>query len=661
MPARIGLAVFFSMNVMAFTMALWSGETPGPGESPTAIASTLHGLFRHLVLLFSLPVFFLLGLPLAENAWEAARRGIFSTDILLATGVAASFLYSSISVIRDEGPVYFEVGCVVLIMVTLGRWLESSGKLRAGEALDRLARLMPDLSRRLVEREGVEVEESVATVDLAAGDLIRVLPGERIPADGLVESGTAFVDQQVITGESLPELRRGGDAVLAGTLDLDGELRIRATAPGAAGSLARIIELVRSARRAKGPSERLADQVATWFVPVVALTAFVTFAAHARISGFEQALMNSLAVVLIACPCALGLATPLAVWSALGRAAERQVLFRGGDVLEALASVKAIRFDKTGTLTTGEPRVDRVAWDPETPPELALGAARALATTSTHSIASAVARFPCEFEPVEPPIDARGIAGRGIEATLEIGGRPTRALLGSRRFLAENDVEVDPELAAEVDDPAFAERTSTWVAWGGRARACFAFDEEIRISALAALEASRALGLDLAVLTGDHEARGRAFEREVGIPVTAGLLPEQKVDAVRATRGSLGSTAMVGDGVNDAPALAAADVGIAAARGADLSRESAGVCLTSEDLSRIPWAIALSRETMNVVRWNLFWAFGYNIVGVAAAAFGRLDPAFAALLMVGSSAFVIVNSLRIQGRVDGSPVEVATP
>jgi heavy metal translocating P-type ATPase len=439
-----------------------------------------------------------------------------------------------------------------------------------------------------------------------------------------------------------------GDTVLGGTLNIDGDLRISVTAAGAEGALGRLIELVRRARLARGPYQRLADRVSAWFVPVVSAIALATFLVHGLRFGWDHGVLQGLAVVLIACPCALGLATPLAVWSALGRAAGAQVLFRSGEALEQLAGIRAIRFDKTGTLTTGAPAVAELTCESAAErPEVERRAA-SLAAGSSHALARAI--LAC----VEPnhratPAAVETIAGRGVSAVVDGGCPQTTALtvLGSRRWIDECGARVGPALETAERRAREEGRTVAWIAWDGRARGLFAFDESVRPSARAALARCRSLGIDVGVLTGDNAARGAALARELKVDVVAELLPQEKVDALRAARRRFGPVAMVGDGVNDAPALAASDLGVALGCGADLARESASVCLLGDDLDRLAWAIELARRTRRVVRGNLAWAFGFNTVGVGCAALGWLSPALAALLMAGSSALVVVNSLRL--------------
>jgi heavy metal translocating P-type ATPase len=649
--ARLGLAIFLTMNVMVFTMALWTPDFYG-ADGGQAWVAALRGLFRYLSLLFALPVLLILGGPLLDSAWQAVRRGESSADLLLVVGVVASYVYSAVSVLRDEGPVYFEVGCMVLVLVTLGRWLEATGKLKTGAAIEALHRLLPD-SARVLRDDG---EESVPLAELVAGAVVRVLPGERIPCDGVVVGDGAAVDEQMVTGESRPVTKGPGDRVFGGTLDLDGPLVIEATAPSGGGALARLIELVREARRAKGRYERLADRIAAWFLPAVLRIALVAFAWHAYHAGLDRGILAGLAVLLIACPCALGLATPMAVWAALGRAARAQVLFRNGEALERLATVRAVRLDKTGTLTTGTPAVALFAVSAGNEPEAVWATAAALAATSAHAHCLAIREL-LAHQPAAPArasltgaagwCEVRSVAGRGLSARRRCDG--AAVYLGNPRWLREIGLACPDDLAPAVDGAVSGGQALTCLGWGGVIRAVFVLREQLRPEAAAAVEGLRRQGLDVAVLSGDHAARGRAIGDELGVLVEADQLPEDKVAAVERARRTVGPVAMVGDGINDAPALAASDVGVALGCGADVSRDSAAVCLLGNDLLRLPWAVALARRAVRVIRGNLFWAFAYNIVGVGLACTGRLNPVLASLAMVLSSLFVVASSLRLVG------------
>jgi heavy metal translocating P-type ATPase len=657
----LGLAIFLSMNVLVFTMALWTQDVYGTAEAGAdLLPGVLRGLFRYLGLLFALPVLFLLGGPLAANAWAELRRGRPTTDVLLLLGVAASFIYSAVSVIRDEGPVYFEIGCAVLVLVTLGRWLEATGKLRTTAALDSLQRLVPERVRIL--RGPHETEVPLEAVCL--GDHLHVLPGERIPCDGQVLNHSVTVDEQVVTGESAPAVKEPGERIFGGSLNLDGDLTLTVTATAHEGVLARIMEHTRAAQRAKGRYERLADRVAGWFLPLVLVAAVAATLWQVRFHGPAQGILTGLAVVLIACPCALGLATPMAVWGALGAAARAQVLFRNGEALERLAEVRAVRLDKTGTLTTGTPSVATFTASAETNRDEVLHLAACLAAGSTHSYSLAIRRY-AEQEGIltaagpEFLQEVRTLPGRGLRARSTRAGRDF--YLGSLRHMQEADVHCGHTASAAVDAAMAAGRPLACIGWDGHVRGVFTFCELVRSEAAEAVARLRGEGLDVAVLTGDSAARAAALGRELGVAVAAELLPEDKVAALDTARRAVGAVAMVGDGINDAPALAASDVGIALGCGTDLARETAAVCLLGNDLLRLPWAIALARRTVRSVRQNLFWAFAYNLVGIAFACTGKLNPVLAALAMVLSSLLVVTNSLRLGGVEGQEPEPLAGP
>jgi len=649
MLARLGLSIFFTMNVMAFTMALWTTDVYGTTEAPTTLAMSLNGLFRYIVLLFSLPVLLLLGLPLFDHAWNGLRRGVLSTDWLLASGVAAAFSFSFLSIFRGRGPIYFEVGCVILVLTTLGRWLEATGKRKASAALDALARLLPDQVRRI---RG-EQEQLVPRDEIKVDDRLRVLPGERFPADGRVVRHAGLVDEHVLTGESRPVLKETGDRILGGTLNLDGDLTIQVTEAADRGTLARVVEMVRAARESKGRYQRLADRVASRFVPAVSAVALLAFGAHWALGSLERGLWAGLAVALIACPCALGLAAPLAVWSAIGNAAGQRVLFRSGEALERLADIVAVRFDKTGTLTTGAATVSKFVLEHADQLETTLAPAAALAAVLPHAMSHAIVEFALarQVAPGDGVSEVRMVPGKGAIGTL--AHSHSRIVLGSSRFLMEQGFLPRPDLASELRDAESRGLPVTLVGWDREVRGLFVFDEEWRPASSAVIHWLIQAGLNVGVLTGDHATRGRVIATQLGVAVEAELLPAQKVAAIDRARRALGPVSMIGDGINDAPALSASDVGIALGCGTDVSRDSASICLLGDDLSRIPWSIELARRTRRVIRWNLIWAFGYNSVGVACAALGWLNPALAAFLMVASGSLVTINSLRM-----GRPFEV---
>ncbi|MFO0807634.1 MAG: cation-translocating P-type ATPase [Gemmataceae bacterium] len=636
--ARLGAAIFLSMNVMVFTMALWARDLdPGHG---TPLDVTLAGLFRYLALLFTLPVVWLLGGPLAINTIDALRSGRPSTDVLLLSGVAAALALSAVAVVRDEGPVYFEVACGVLVLVTLGRWVEATGKQRAGEALRGLERLLPDTVRRMVAGR----ETQVPTADVCPGDILRVLPGERVACDAVLLQHAATFDEQLLTGESQPVVKDIGDPVRAGSLVVDGDVWLEATAAVAESTAVRFLALVRQSLEARGGYERLADRVTRLFLPIVAIVAIAASVGHALTSGVSAGVFAGLAVVLIACPCALGVATPLAVWAAVGRAARLGVLFRTPVALERLGSVQAARFDKTGTLTTGRAKVASVHVVPGESSDSLWSEAAALAIASTHPYSIAIGEAAADrgIEPIPIVGPVRTTPGRGLE-----GVASAPIALGSVEFLTALGCTWPEPLAKQCRREIDSGASICAFCRAGVVRGLFVLREELRPEARTALSQIRDLGLDVAILTGDHSARAATIAAELGMPAEGGLMPEDKIAAVRRAQVQIGPVAVVGDGLNDAGALAAADAGIAMGCGADVTREVADVCLLGNDLRRAADAIALARQTRRTIRQNLFWALAYNVGGIGLACTGRLNPVWAALAMVVSSFSVLGNSLRL--------------
>ncbi|QDS98783.1 heavy metal translocating P-type ATPase [Adhaeretor mobilis] len=638
---RLGLAVFLTMNTMVFTMALWSGDLYPEESFADPLATSLRSVFRWATLVFAMPVLWLLGGPIIQGVRQSLRRRSITTDLLILGGVSAAYGYSIVSVLRGEGHVYFEVGSMVLVFVSIGRWLEAKGKLRTNESLDRLASLLPETVRRLDANGSFQ---ETPREQITSGDVLRVLAGERIPVDGIIQTGVAEVDEQMISGESRFSAKTVGDQVFGGTLNIDGDLRIAVTSEDGKETLTRLIELVRSARSTKGSHERLADRIATWFVPAVFVIALLAGWWQGTLNGLDQGILTGLAVALIACPCALGLATPMAVWTALGRAAEHGVLFRSGLVMEKLARIRYVYFDKTGTLTENQPEATHLIVADPLQRERILEVAGAVTSGSRHQLSQAIAQFAEHRIAGGAPHEAALVStlpGKGLISNLPDLGD---VVLGSRRLLTESQLH----LPASLDEQA-AERSDSqlvFLGWGGEVKGAFCFEEQVRPEAAEALAACRQLGLPVELLTGDAEVRATTIGRALALPASGGLLPEEKFAAIRA-RSTEGPVAMIGDGLNDAPALAAADVGVALGCGADVSRDAAGVCLLANDLRRFPWAVELARTTSRIVTQNLFWAFLYNVFGIALAATGRLNPIWAALAMAVSSLLVVANSLRL--------------
>lgn len=640
----LGWSVFFTMNVMAFTMYLWSqpDQALEPGQA------IFYDIGRYVCLLFTTPVVLLLGMPLTNDAWESLWQRRISMSLLLVVGVAAAFVYSLYSVFTNAGHVYFEVCCMVLVIVTLGRWLEAAGKIQTTQALRALGKFLPEQVRILRQVEGESKEVIVPRAEVQVGDMVRVLPGERIPVDGLITRHYAEIDEQAVTGEAVPAAKGPGDSVYSGTLNLDGDLTIQANSSAEEGTLQRIIAAVTQASAAKEMYQRLADRLSSWFLPLVTAIALVTLAVHWQQYGLRQGILAALSVVVISCPCALGLATPMAIWAALGRAARKHVLIREGDALSRLVKADVICFDKTGTLTSGQASVAQMkVASGESPTELAQ-VTQALVQGSSHPFSKAILHYLQQGDIGDGLGDdalqvqqLRLLSGRGLLA--EIAGREGIVYLGSGRMMQEYSQQ-NTLLPSSAQEDAMS---LVYVAWGGRVRGVYFLQDEIRPEAAEATRRLKELGLTCVLLSGDRAGRAKRLGDTLGLEVHGELLPEEKLDYVRSLRQAGHQVIMVGDGINDAPALAAADIGISLASGTDISRETAAVCLMRDDLLNVPWLLELSKKTVRTIRWNLAWAFIYNAAGIGIAALGALNPIFAAVAMVVSSVLVVTNSLRL--------------
>ena len=606
--------------------------------------------------------------PFFLRAWRSVVSWNLNMFTLIGLGVAAAYLYSlaaklvpgafpaSFRGAGGEVPVYFESAAVITTLVLLGQVLELRARARTGSALRQLLELAPPTARRLGD-DGEE--EDVPLARVSVGDRLRVRPGEKVPVDGVVLSGSTSVDESMVTGESMPVEKAEGDEVVGGTVASGGSLVMRAERVGSDTLLARIVQRVAEAQRSRAPIQRLADRVAGWFVPAVVAVAVVTFAVWA-LAGPEpalaHALVNAVAVLIIACPCALGLATPMSIMVATGRGAASGVLFRDAAAIEVLRDVDTLVFDKTGTLTEGRPRLTEVEAVGELSEEELLRLAAAVERASEHPLAEAVVEG-ARARGIEIRDDSSAAeafesrTGRGVTAT--VGGR--RVALGNRTLLEE--LEIVPGDAAERAEALRREgRTAMFVAVDGRVEGLLGVADPIKQSTPAAVEALRSRGLRLVMLTGDSRTPAEAVARELGIDeVVAEVLPDAKADRVAKLEAEGRTVAMAGDGVNDAPALARATVGIAMGTGTDVAMESAAVTLVKGDLGGIVRALELSRATLRNIRQNLVLAFGYNALGepIAAGAlypfFGLLlSPMIAAAAMSGSSVSVIANALRLR-------------
>ena len=595
-------------------------------------------------------MFFRIGLP---NLW----RGHPDMNSLVATGTGAAWAYSVVATfapgLMPEGTanVYYEPAAVIVTLILLGRVLEARAKGRTGQAIARLLRLQSRTAR--VERDSTV--ELVPIEQLKAGDRVRVRPGETIPVDGQVLAGDSWVDESMLTGEPDPVQRGPGDEVVGGTLNQHGRLIIEATRLGSDSVLARIVALVRQAQSARLPIQALVDRVTAWFVPVVMLVATATAAiwlAFGPAPAIGFALVNAVAVLIIACPCAMGLATPTSIMVGTGRGADQGILFRGGDALQRLKSVAVVALDKTGTLTEGQPQVTEIETASGVDADTLLKMAASAEQDAEHPIGQAIIAAARSRELKLDDLDEfQALPGRGLQA--RCGDR--EILVGSPAWFAEKSIETDL-LKSRAEALSHQARTTVMVAIDGTLAGLIAIADPIRRTTPEAIEALHRMGLTVVMISGDAQSTARAVANELGIDeVIAGVRPEGKLTAIRDLAAGDRCVAFVGDGINDAPALAAADVGIAIGTGTDIAIESAQVVLMAGDLRKVPTAIGLSRATLRNIRQNLFWAFAYNTALIPVAA-GALYPAFGVLLspmlaaaaMAASSLFVVGNALRLR-------------
>jgi Cu+-exporting ATPase len=625
-----------------------------------------HGARGWLELALATPVCLWAGWPLIVRGARSIRTRNLNMFTLIALGVVVAYAFSVVAVVvpdlvppafRSEmgmPPVYFEAAAVIVTLVLLGQVLELRARARTGQAIRKLLDLAPAVAHRLTGPDHAQ-EEEVSLASVTPGDRLRVRPGEKVPVDGVLIDGGGSVDESMVTGESIPIHKQIGDRVIGGTVNGTGSFVMRAERVGRDTLLARIVALVGEAQRSRAPIQRLADVVSGYFVPAVVLVAlgtFVVWSVFGPEPRLAYGLVNAVSVLIIACPCALGLATPMSIMVASGRGASMGVLFRNAEAIEILERVDTLVLDKTGTLTQGRPELATVSWIDGSSEREVLGLAASLEQSSEHPLAGAIVRgtaargLALERASVFESLTGKGVRGR-------VSGRSVA--VGNEAFLEQLSIDTK-ELVRRADALRQEGQSVVFVGADGRPLGLLGVSDPVKVSAIEAIRALRSDGVRLAMVTGDHTATAKAVARRLGIDdVRAEVAPDAKASVIRALQAEGRTVAMAGDGINDAPALAAADVGLAMGTGTDIAMESAGVTLVKGDLRGIVRARRLSRQTIRNIRQNLFFAFVYNALGVPIAAgvayplFGILmSPMFAAAAMSVSSVSVIANALRLR-------------
>lgn len=621
------------MLVMMLSMYIYGSHFVDPNDREMLLFT---GFIKWVILFLSTPVMILLGIPILKNSFSKENLLNFNTDTLIAIGSFSAYFLSVYSVLTGKNAIYFETATMILVLVTFGRYLETSSRVKASNFMKQLMDL--SAKKATVIKDGKEVE--IPVEEVRVGDIVKIKPGEKVSADGVIVEGVGNVDESILTGEIKPVLKKVGDYLYTGTTVLDGSFLIKVDKPQSQWTLNRFIEIMKQIRNTKAPINRITDRIAFYFLPIVFFLAISSFIYWFIQAGFEKALIVSLSVLLISCPCAFSIGAPLALWLGLGQAMKDGVIIKSAEVLEKLSTVKKVFFDKTGTITERTMEVSQV-WFKD---DKSRNVFYSLEKNSEHPLAKSFINWCKECRELKID-DFKVVFGFGIKGKVE--GK--EYILGSEEFLKQHGVMLDDNIKKLKENAIKNGEVITFLSDKQQILGFVSFSQKIRPEAKITIDALKNLKVEVGILTGDSDYFANVLKKELQIEdVRANLLPEDKLKAIKEEKSKGKVVAMVGDGINDAPALAEADIGIAMGCGTDLTRESASISLIGDDLRKIPLIIILSRKVKRVIYTNIFWAFIYNIIGMGLAITGHLNPVFAALAMVLSSVFVIGNSLRIK-------------
>ena len=641
---RLGIGGFLSMNIMLFSLLLYSGTFD-------VADSEMLPKFYWLLGIFATPVLFILGGPFIKESWEGALQGRLNSATLISIGAISAYGYSMLMLFTGGKNIYFDTATMILVLFTLGRYLEASGRAKAVRNVAPL--LEAERQWATVIENGKEKRSSISKMKV--GMNVRIRPGERFPVDGIVLEGFSSADESILTGENRPVIKSEGDLVLAGSINQKGSLLIECGALGAATQWGLLCKSVREALSHPSSIQRLADNVASIFVPIVLAITILTIIYWQSQVPLDQALLNGLAVLVVACPCALGLAAPLATALGLGQYIQRGCIIRGGEIQETLAKIRRIAFDKTGTLTKGATRLIKIENNDASQEEV-LQRAAGLEQHSEHSLAQGIISVAKERKLIiKNPERVQAVAGSGVMGYIE--GELTA--VGRSEWLIEQGLEMPSLFVKKLQNYESSGQTVVCVGWSGKIHGILLLDDMLLPEVPIMVETLKKLDMRTMLLTGDLPAVASRIAKSAGVEEwKASMSPDEKCNFLEQWGGIEDPAIMVGDGLNDGPVLARAEVGIAVGSATDLARETADLVLPEKGLALLPWVILLSRAVHRTIITNLLWAFGYNIVAITLAVFGLLQPILAAGLMAGSSLLVVFNSLRLEQFPD-NPADLA--